>query len=108
MLEAATAPKSGLPAFGEYVFVEELPEAITKVEPRYPPDAKRDGFEGTVLVHALIGPDGLVHDTKVLKSLPAFDDSAVAAVKQWTFKPARTAGKPIGVWMTLPVRFSRF
>ena len=107
-LEAASAPKSGLPAYDDYVFVEELPEAITKVEPVYPSVAKRDGLEGTVLVSALIGPDGRVHDTKVVKSVPALDAAAVEAVRQWTFKPGRTGGKPIGMWMALPIRFSRF
>src|SRR5258706_11715613 len=32
-----------LPKFGDYVYVEELPEAITRVAPAYPTDARRSG-----------------------------------------------------------------
>ena len=33
-----------LPEFGDYVYVEELPEAITKVKPLYPDLAHRNPF----------------------------------------------------------------
>src|SRR5262249_25406003 len=45
------------PAFGEYVYVEELPEAVTKVPPAYPDEARRARVEGVVLVQALVIED---------------------------------------------------
>lgn len=94
------------PVFGEYVFVEELPEAITKVAPSYPDDARRRGVDGTVLVQALVGRDGTVKDTKVVKSIPELDAAAVASVRQWRFKPAMAKGRPVAVWVAVPVKFS--
>src|SRR5437867_5225996 len=47
------------PKFGEYVYVEELPAAITKVPPVYPGEARRAGVEGTV-TEALVLEDGSV------------------------------------------------
>ena len=43
------APPSAeeLPRFGEYVYVEELPEAVTKVTPAYPDIAREAGVDGT-------------------------------------------------------------
>ena len=99
-------PDDALPAFGEYVYVEELPEAITKVNPAYPDIAREANVDGTVMVQALVGKDGKVKDTKVVKSIPMLDAAAVAAVKQWVFKPALSNNKPVAVWVAVPVRFS--
>jgi protein TonB len=102
------APPSGdeLPKFGEYVYVEELPEAISKPTPAYPDIAREAGVDGTVLVQALVGKDGKVKDTKVVKSIPMLDAAAEAAVKQWVFKPALSNNKPVAVWVAVPVRFT--
>ena len=95
-----------LPKFGEYVYVEELPEAITKVPPVYPDLAREAGVDGSVLVQALVGKDGRVKDTRVVKSIPMLNESAVNAVKQWVFKPALSNNKPVAVWVAVPVKFS--
>ena len=94
------------PAFGEFVYVDELPQAITRMPPTYPELAFKAGVEGTVLIQALVGEDGRVLDTKVVKSVPVFDDAAVQAVHQWTFKPAMANDKAVAVWVAIPVRFS--
>jgi len=99
-------PSDALPAFGEYVYVEELPEAISKAQPEYPDIARQSSMEGTVIVQALVGKDGKVKDTKVVKSVPVLDDAAVAAVKKWVFKPALSNNKPVAVWVAVPVKFS--
>ncbi len=94
------------PALGEYVYVEELPEAVEKVPPIYPESARRNSIEGTVLVMALVGTDGLVQDTKVGKSIPGLDDAAVACVRQWRFKPGLSEGAPVAVWVACPIKFT--
>jgi protein TonB len=103
--EAPPAP-NGLPKLGDYVYVEELPEAVRKVVPIYPQAARDAGIEGTVLIQALVGEDGLVKETRVTKSSPGLDESAEASVRQWVLKPARTKEKPVAVWVAVPVRFS--
>lgn len=102
------APEEGdrLPALGDYVYVEELPEALTKVPPDYPPEAREAKVEGTVLVQALVGKDGRIRDTKIVRSIPELDEAAMRAVRQWVFKPAMADGKPVAVWVAVPVRFS--
>ena len=94
-----------LPEPGDFPYVEELPEALTKVAPVYPEAARRAGVEGTVIVQALVGVDGRVRNTTVIKSIPGLDDAALEAVRQWVFKPASTGGKPVAVWVAVPVRF---
>ena len=95
-----------LPKYGEYVYVEELPEAITQVKPQYPDIAREAGVDGTVLVQALVGKDGRVKDVRVVKTIPMLEAAAVAAVKQWVFKPALSNNKPVAVWVAVPVKFS--
>ncbi len=99
-------PSDDTPAFGEYVYVEEMPEAVKKVQPEYPDLARQANMEGTVIVQALVGKDGKVRDTKVVKSVSVLDDAAVAAVKQWVFKPALSNNKPVAVWVAVPVKFT--
>jgi TonB family protein len=96
-------PSAGaLPEYGEYVYVEELPEALTKVSPIMPANSTASG---TVIIQALVGFDGRIEDTKIVKSIPELDEAAVTAVRQWTFKPAMAKGKPVAVWVAVPMRF---
>lgn len=98
-------PSDNLPGYGEYVYVEELPEVITKVMPEYPDLARQSSMEGNVVVQALVGKDGRVKDTRIAKSNPVFDQSAEKAVKQYVFKPALSNNKPVAVWVAVPIRF---
>ena len=91
---------------GSYVYVEELPEAIVKVTPSYPDSARVAGVDGTVMVQAHVCACGEVMETSVVKSIPMLDAAAVAAVRQWIFKPALTQGEPVAVWVGVPVKFS--
>jgi protein TonB len=94
-----------LPRFGDYVYVEELPEAVTKVNPSYPDIAREAQVEGKVVVQALVGKDGKVKDTRIQVSVPMLDKAAEDAVKQWVFKPALANNKPVAVWVAVPVSF---
>jgi TonB family protein len=71
------------------------PVRIRTVEPTYPPNAKAAKIEGTVLVQAVILPDGRVTEVRVLNSPnPALNNAAVRAVQQSTYSPGLRNGKP--------------
>ena len=57
----------------------------TAVLPVYPPEAAANGVQDVVIVEFTIGPDGRASDTRVVRSVPALDDAAVAAVERWEF-----------------------
>jgi len=99
------APTDELPRFGDYVYVEELPEAVTKLQPVYPDIAREAQVEGKVVVQALVGKDGKVKDTRIQVSVPMLDKAAEDAVKRWVFKPALANNKPVAVWVAVPVNF---
>ena len=99
-------PSEYTPGFGEFVEVDEEPAIIKQVKPQYPPIAYSNKIEGQVVVAILVDTDGKVLDTKVVKSSnEIFNEEAVAAVKQWTFKPAILNKKPVKFWYNAPIVF---
>ena len=66
---------------------ETAPKLITKVRPIYPPEAKKAGIEGTVVLRATIGKDGSVSDLVVLSGDPQLVRAAMDAVQQWRYLP---------------------
>jgi TonB family protein len=94
------------PHLGQRVWVEKLPNATVKVRPKYPMQAREEGWSGTVLVQALVGADGSIHDAIVKKSVPGLDDAALDCVWDWKFEPAEADGKPVAVWVAIPVKFT--
>jgi protein TonB len=105
--DSTVVDTTGAPTNGDYVYVAELPEAITKVPPHYPEAARAAKAQGMVMVQALVKTDGSVGDVRVVKSVPGLDEAAMACVRQWKFKPALGGdGKPVAVWVGVPVSFT--
>lgn len=79
---------------------------VTK--PDYPPSERRAGNEGTVYVQVLVLPNGRVGDARVQKSsgFPRLDEAVVAEAKRsWRFTPGSEDGKPVQMWVTVPIVF---
>jgi protein TonB len=62
-------------------------------------------MEGTVILEATIGKDGMVKDVRVIRSAPMFDEAALAAVRQWRYTVPMLNGQPIEILMTVTVHF---
>lgn len=98
-------PVERSPIEGQFVYYESPPQPIRKASPQYPALAREAGIEGTVVLHLLVGKDGRVKNVKVTRGVTGLNDAAVAAVKQWMFKPALSNNKPVAVWTEIEVRF---
>ncbi|HEY0557164.1 MAG TPA: energy transducer TonB [Thermoanaerobaculia bacterium] len=83
------------------------PEILHQVKPETTEEALRHrGFSGTVILETVIDKDGKVTNVRVLKGQPmGLSESAMDAVKQWTFKPAILDGKPVRVFYILTVNY---
>ena len=80
----------------------------TKIQPKYPEIARKAKIQGKVVLQAVIKKDGSVGDIQVLQSPGAkfgFDEAAIAAVRQWKYKPGLQNGKPVDVYFTVVVTF---
>jgi protein TonB len=87
---------------------ETLPTPVKQVKADYTDAAKVAGIQGTVLLEVVVLEDGRTGDVKVTKSLDkekGLDDQAVAAAKQWEWKPGTRDGKPTPVAVTLEMTF---
>ena len=82
------------------------PRKIVDVRAEYPPDAREARVQGVVIVEVLIGTDGKVEQTKVLRSIPMLDQAAIDAVRQWEFTPTLLNGEAKKVIMTVTVNFT--
>jgi TonB family protein len=70
-------------------------QLVSRKNPDYPPLAKQAGAHGEVILTAVIGADGKVKDVKVVQGHPLLRNAAVAAVKQWVYKPTFLNGKAV-------------
>ena len=82
------------------------PPRIRSVAPVYPPEAVTTRVQGVVALEAVIGPTGEVTDIEVLRSVPALDDAATAAVRQWRYEPMQIDGTPVSFLMTVNISFT--
>lgn len=75
--------------------------------PVYPRDALAAGREGMVRLHVRVAVDGSVAALRIATSSgdPSLDDAALAAVRDWHFKPAERGGVPVAADVVVPVRF---
>ncbi|MBI5519152.1 MAG: energy transducer TonB [Desulfovibrio sp.] len=90
------------------IAVDRMPVAVKRVKPIYPMNARRRGISGQVTLRLYVDAEGGVREVLVQAAEPAgvFEEKAVEAARKWRFEPAVFKGAPVGVWMTLPVRFA--
>ena len=82
------------------------PVLISRVQPDYPSTERRAHREGTVIVAAVIGKDGVLRDPKVIRSVsPGLAASAIDAVLQWRYRPARLEDRDVAVHTVIRLAF---
>lgn len=96
----------GMPGGASDTGLIESPVAMTKVDPGYPADARREKIEGTVFLYGVIRPDGSVENVEVVRSVSdSIDARAVAAFRRWRFDPGRKNGAPIPLEVVVEIPF---
>jgi protein TonB len=85
------------------------PVPIYEVEPEFSEEARKAKFMGVVTVNLIVDSKGMPQNVHVLRGVGmGLDDKAVEAVKQYRFKPAMEAGKPVAVQLNVEVNFQIF
>lgn len=78
---------------------------IRQKMPEYPAQARDAHIQGDVVIHAIIGKDGQIHDMEIIQGICSLSEAALAAVKHWTYSPTLLAGNPVEVDTTITVVF---
>lgn len=83
------------------------PDALRKVDPRYPQALVEAKIEGDVILYAIIRKNGTVDSLQVLRSLePELDRNAAEAFSRWQFRPAaRLNGEAVDVEAIITIPF---
>ena len=76
---------------------------VQKAMPVYPPDAKKQKIQGTVVLDVIIGKDGSPENIKVTGGPDALQQSALDAVRQWRWQPYLLNGDPLEVLTTINI-----
>lgn len=79
---------------------------VSQVTPVYPAQAKQDRIQGKVQLQVVIDKQGHVEDVSVLAGPEPLIQSAVDAVRQWTYRPTLLNGEPVKVQTTVEVNFT--
>ena len=84
------------------------PVVIQNTPPSYPEIARRNGWEGRVMVRVEVSAEGRPLSTAIAKSsgYGVLDQSALRAVKSWRFQPRTVAGIPTTGSVEVPVNFA--
>lgn len=74
---------------------------------KYPEKAIRDDIYGMVKINIIIGKDGTIEETRVLKSIhPLLDEEALRVVMEMTkWKPGKVHNRLERISLTLPINF---
>lgn len=110
----AAAPVAAPPAPPTPKVEEPITEAtanaayLNNPKPDYPAAAARQGWGGTVVLRVRVLADGHAEGVEVKKSSgrKILDESAIAAVKKWTFVPSKRGSTPIDGWANVPIVFN--
>ena len=83
------------------------PRYAENPKPPYPQEARNRGYQGEVLLRVEVLSNGRVGQIEVKRSsgYEMLDHSALSAVKQWKFIPAKRGEDAVPLWVNIPIKF---
>ena len=88
----------------ERLSTENIPDQ--SVDATYPLLAQHMKVQGSVVLQAIVGADGVIEDLHVLSGPAILTSAAQQAVRQWRFKPYLQNGQPVETKARITVNFS--
>jgi TonB family protein len=78
----------------------------TEIHATYPVLAQHMNVQGSVVLEALIGTDGMIENVRVLRGPAILSSAAQQAVREWKFKPIYQHGQAVESKATITVNFT--
>jgi len=79
---------------------------IHRVEPEYPPEARAQNLQGSVVLVVQIHGDGSVGEIGIASGDPVLAKAAIQAVKQWRYQPYYVDGHAVESQTRITVKFT--
>jgi TonB family protein len=82
---------------------------LSKPEPQYTEEARKNAVTGTVVLRAVFTSGGQVTNIRAVSGLPyGLTERAIAAARQIRFTPATKDGRPVSMYMQLEYNFNLY
>jgi len=82
---------------------------LSKPEPQYTEDARKNQVTGTVVLKAVFSSSGQVTQIRAISGLPnGLTERAIAAARSIKFVPATKDGHPVSMWFQLEYNFNLY
>ncbi|ANE55532.1 energy transducer TonB [Methylomonas sp. DH-1] len=112
-MPAAVAPQAlnhnalAAPRNDTYVPADSNAAYLNNPKPEYPLVARQRHWQGTVLLRVYVGADGKAQQVNIQRSSghDVLDESALDAVREWRFVPAKRGDFAEASWATVPIVF---
>jgi protein TonB len=89
--------------------VDQRARLLSKPEPQYTEEARRNQISGTVMLRAVFSSSGEVVQIRALSALPfGLTERAIAAARRIKFTPAMKKGRAVSVHMQLEYNFNLY
>ena len=89
--------------------VEQRARLLSKPEPQYTEEARRNQVVGTVVLRVVFSSSGEVVQIRAVHTLPfGLTERAIAAARRIEFVPAMKGGQPVSVAMQLEYNFNLY
>jgi protein TonB len=95
------------PSLSDVEMLFAQPRYAENPKPIYPREARKKEYQGEVILKVEVLSDGQVGQVEVKRSSghDILDRSALAAVRQWRFIPAKRGENAIPLWVNIPIKF---
>ncbi len=82
------------------------PKVVRRVQPVYPELGIASRAAATIVLEAQVDKQGKVKTVRVVRGHPLFDESALAAVREWRYQPLLLNGQPTEFILNVTVVFA--
>jgi len=97
-----TAPKAPIRVGGRV----KPPQPVYTPPPVYPDVARLARIQGDVVIDAVIDTAGNVVQMKLISGHPLLVNSAMAALRQWKYKPTFLDEQPVSIELSVTIHFT--
>jgi TonB family protein len=89
--------------------VTTMARVLSKPEPSYTEEARKNQVTGTVVFRCVFAADGTIQHLMILRALPnGLTEQALKAARRIKFIPATISGRPVSVFIQLEYNFNLF